>query len=395
MSFERNYNDLRTKSERVVLIRRGIAHVTRPRARKAFTAGAVCMAVYYWAEAQRIEALREFMLILASVAAAAIILPELPSTLWSIDTDRVRNLIPIKQRERLLVQLISAEAEDPVWSDLVWRRAVHPLLEASRSPWLCISDMDYGIHIRPGNAIALPDCGGHRAVTSVSIDSKSTRVLPPPSKTDGRYWVTMARTESSFQHEYTQIGCLARELLPMAGMDSTSWRRMIGLMCSARMMIDGEVIELRPEPVEELPDVVRWYVASALDLPRDRVPVRIMFDFVMEAQTQSFTVSFLSYYCVGSTAITMKLDGPAAAEVTCDPFFGRALSENIGNRVTRTRHTLFEEAVFSTGRDSILLPGSGVHFCWAQLRKEEAVRLVEAAPSSPAADDVLVAVINR
>ncbi|MFI5694833.1 hypothetical protein ACIA58_23460 [Kribbella sp. NPDC051586] len=340
-------------------------------------AGLACMAVYSWAFAKSIDSLEQFMLILMSVAAAAIILPELPSTLWSLDADRIRILIPIRQRKRLLMELIAAEVDDPARSDLLWRKVVDPLLEASRSPWECIGDMDYDIHIHPNCLVELPEDAQQVLVTSVSIDSKSLRVLPPMSKTGGRYWVTMARTASSFQHEYTQMGCLARELLPMAGLDSASWRRLIGQLCSARMMINGEVIDLFPESVDELPDVVRWYAASAFDQPSERVQVRIMFDFVMEALAQSFIVSFLSYYCIGSTAITMKLYGSPGAELTCDAFFGRALSGRLGNGVTRTRKALFDEAVFSTGPDSILLPGSGVHFCWGQSERPDSRQVLE------------------
>jgi hypothetical protein len=343
---------------------RGIAHVTRPRARKAFVAGAACMAIYYWASGRSAETLQQFMLILTSVAAAAIILPELPSTLWTMDADRIRSLIPIRQREQLLVELIAAESDDQAWSKLVWSKAVGPLLGASREPWQYIEDMNYDIHIRPDSSFSWPNALETVVLTGVSVDSKSTRLLPPPAKTGGRYWISMARTEPSFQHEYAQDGCLARELTPMTMLTSTEWHDLIKQLCTARMIIDGEVIELTPEIVDELPDVVRWYASSTFEPSLSRVQVRIMFDMVMEAAVRSFTVSFRSYYCAGSTAITMRLDGPSAAGIVCENFFGRTLFDNIGSGVTQTRHAQFDEAVFSTGRDSILWPGSGVHFRW-------------------------------
>jgi hypothetical protein len=321
------------------------------------------MTVYYLTPGQSAEPVRQFMIILASVAAAAIILPELPSALWTIDAERIRNLIPAHQREQLLQELIAAESDDQSWNEVVWRKALHPLLTASRSPWVYIADMEYDINIHLDRSVALPG-GETLPVTNIAIDNKSTRILPSAEETGGRYWVSMGRTEPSFQHEYTYSGCLARELLPMPDLDSTEWHQLIIQQCSARLIVEGELIELTPEVVDELPDLVRWYAPTAFDPPSKRVRVRMMLDYFTEPKVRTFTVSFLSYYCIGSTAITMKLYDSNESSIVCESYFGRALSDNLGNNITQQHHDFFEEAVFSTGRDSILWPGSGVHYRW-------------------------------
>lgn len=323
------------------------------------------MAVFYLVPGESAEPLREFMIILASVAAAAIILPELPSSLWTIDAERIRNLIPMHQRERLLQELIAAESDDQSWNQVVWRKALQPLLSASRTPWVYIADMEYDVNIHVNRSVKLPN-GKAVAATNIAIDNKSTRILPPLEETGGRYWVSMARTEASFQHEYTQSGCLAREWLPMAALDSSDWHQLIIGQCAARLIVEGELIELSPEVVDELPDVVRWYAPSAFDPPLTPLRVRMMLDYFTEPEVQTFTVFFLSYYCMGSTAITMKLYDGGESRIVCESFFGRALSDNLGSGITQQHHDFFDEAVFSTGRESILWPGSGVHFRWGR-----------------------------
>ncbi|WP_328326206.1 hypothetical protein OHA70_37500 [Kribbella sp. NBC_00382] len=60
----------------------------------------------------------------------------------------------------------------------------------------------------------------------------------------------------------------------------------------------------------------------------------------------------------------MKLHDGADPRIICEPYFGQALSDTLGSNVTQQHHDFFDEAVFSTGRDSILWPGCGVHFRW-------------------------------
>jgi hypothetical protein len=320
------------------------------------------MVLYYFVPS---EPFKLAMTLLASVAAAAIILPELSSDLWSMDPDRIRALIPGSQRESLAKALIDAEFPDePEWANLIWYQSLQPLMVVSEAPWLRIWDMDYDIDVRLDKAAGTTDLSDLHPVTSVSVDSKSTRILPPLSKVPGgRYWLSMARTEASVKHEYDQLGCLGRELTPMSEVASEAWYEIVRSRCSASLLLEGELIELTPEPVEELPDIVRWYAPSSFVPPSEHVRVRLMFDFIMEATRRSFEVSFRSYYCAGSTAITMKMYG-CPDPLECQEFFARALTDNTGHGISLTKHDSFEQAVFSTGRNSIVWPESGVLFRW-------------------------------
>src|SRR5690606_18259931 len=77
-------------------LRRIGAHLTRTNARWAYLTAVICIGIYAsiphsWPVS---DPVKQFVLILASVAIGAVVLPELPSNLWSIDVERVRNLVP-------------------------------------------------------------------------------------------------------------------------------------------------------------------------------------------------------------------------------------------------------------------------------------------------------------
>jgi hypothetical protein len=75
---------------------------------------------------------------------------------------------------------------------------------------------------------------------------------------------------------------------------------------------------------------------------------------------------FSGYYCAGSTVATMKVYGLGeGVELRCDPFFARGLGpQSRGGDIKKSVGALSKQATFSTGRDSILWPGSGVIFDW-------------------------------
>jgi hypothetical protein len=353
----------RRRSRWTLAARRLAAHLTRSTARWGYLLTALCVLGYglvpthvEWG-----DPLRQFLLVLASVAAGAIVLPELPSNLWSLDVTRVRNLVPDDQRATLAQTLVAAESDDPLWNDVVWQDAVRPLLLASREPWRYVRNMDYDVTVHLDRTVAV--AGEHVRCHMVSVDSKSQRVLAHPGA-GASLWISVARTERALADEFAAPGCLAREIVTIDDLTAEQWQQAVTEVCSARLFIGGEAIELDVEVAPERPDLVRWCTPGGFEVPEGWTTVRIMFDFVIGDTVDSFPVMFSGYYCAGTTDISLRLYG--GSELRSEEFVGRALDDG-GRPETVERSTeVFRQRSFTTGGDTILWPGSGVLYRWSR-----------------------------
>lgn len=341
------------------------SHLSRSTARWAYLVAALCLVVYMtvplsWAAA---DPVRQVSLILTSVAIGAALLPELPTNLWSIDAARVRALVPDHQRAHLAQALIEAESDDDRWNELAWTHAMRPLLTASREPWQYLWDMDYSVSVH----LARPfEIGGRsRVLDAVSVQQKSMRMLARPGV--ARMWMTMARSSEALREEFGAAGCLGRELV-VIGDDviGTDWQQAVLEHCHVSMSIDGVSIELEPEAVDERPGLVRWYTPADFRLPESRARLRLSYDFVSEPQQREFGVFFSSYYVAGTTDITLRLhDEHRPSDVSAEYFVAHALDVETRPTVLTTENAVVKQVSFSTGKDSLLWPGSGVIFRWA------------------------------
>jgi len=356
----------RKRSGIALTLRRVWSHLTRYTARWAYLLAAICIIVYAlvpsdWPVA---DPVKQFVLILSSVAVGAVVLPELPSNLWTIDVERVRNLIPGSQRSTLARSLISAESEDDRWNNLVWSKALQPLLKASEEPWRYVRDMDYDASVHLNRILELPS--GTIPVHTVSTDQKSTRVLSRPGVT--AVWVSIARTGSALMGEFGELACLAREVVPLSSLVGADWQAAVIATCRVEMHIDGARVELVAEATADRPDLVRWRTPVEFELPTEWSRVRIMFDFHLDPAVDTFPVIFSGYYCAGTTDISLRLyDENQPSSLECDWFVGRALEETAASGATESTNGVYRQITFSTGRDGILWPGSGVMYRWRTL----------------------------
>jgi hypothetical protein len=344
-------------------LRRVWSHLTRYTARWAYLLAAVCVIIYALVpdEWEISDPVKQFVLILSSVAVGAVVLPELPSNLWTIDVEKVRNLIPGAQRTSLARSLIEAESEDQRWNELVWLKALDPLLEASRKPWQYVRDMDYDVSVHLGRTLQLGD--ERIPVHSVSVDHKSSRVLARPGI--DAVWLSIARTGSALQSEFGEAACLAREIVPLGTLTGQAWQNATVAACHAELYVDGDRVELIHEVTPERPDLVRWRTPVEFELPTERVRVRVQFDFHLDPSVDTFPVIFSGYYCAGTTDIALRLyDENSPSELECDYYVGRALDESGHQGISQYNNGVYRQFAFSTGRDGILWPGSGVMFRW-------------------------------
>ncbi len=346
------------------LLRRVGAHLWRVKARWGYLVVAFCLVLYaivpsLGGPSSISDPLQQFLLILASVSVGGIVLPELPSALWTIDVDRVRNLIPQNQRDQLARTLINAESGDDEWNSLVWDRALEPLFRASREPWRYVRDLDYDISIHLNRELELQ--GKKLTVHTLAVDLTAYRVLARPDVHHA--WISIVRTKAALMEEFKRPGCVARELTPIADLEGDAWHAAVRETCQASFSIDGEYIPLTMSV--DLPDVVRFETPVGVALPSQWAKVQITFDTHMGVSESEFPVFFSGYYCAGTTDITLRLyDENDPSELTCNYFVGKALDEAPLADPTPVRNGPYQRISFSTGKDSILWPGSGVRFAW-------------------------------
>jgi hypothetical protein len=312
------------------------------------------------------EPLEEVSLILAGVAASAVFLPELSSNLWKLSRDDVEKLVPHDRRTSLLRSLLAADSKDSAWDDLVYGQAVLPLMEAAQNPELTVRNMDYTVEVHLNNRVQF-DTRTLR-VHNVETLASSERVLPQRSA-DG-YWVSVARTPAALGLEFLLPGCLLRELVELRdeegnALKTEEWYKAMSALSRVMVTINGQA-QAVVERAGEATDVVRWYFTPEGDEVAGRVPLRISFDFPLAADVDRFPIMFSGYYCAGATVATIKVYGlREGVELRCYPFFARGLGPQTGDGdIKKSTGALSKQASFSTGRNSILWPGSGVIFDW-------------------------------
>lgn len=360
-------------------LRRLWAHLTRSRARGAMILAVLTALIYavvpmLGLAARVADPIRQFALIMVGVAATAVFLPELSSDLWTLSRQKVRDLVPEDRRQALARELISAESDDHEWNAIVFEQALSPLLAASRDQSQIVRNMNYVIqvHVRTTKVVH----GTSMTFHNVETTSNSLRVLPKLDN-DGMFHIAVARTEQALQLEFGQLSCLSREIVPLtddAGRDITGkeWREKIKSMCRISVTINGQVQEARTDDDDPTPDLVRWQIRPEYPEVGQRVPMQINLDYPMSVSEDRFPAYFQSYYCAGATTVSLKAYGLSeTAELRCESFFGRGLGTSAARgQVVKTESTIAQQLSFSTGRDSLLWPGSGVVFSWHECKPD-------------------------
>ena len=353
------------------LIHRFWRHITRSRARAGllvmlFSALIYALLKRYTPPGH--EPLQEVSLILAGVAASAVFLPELSSNLWKLSRDDVEKLVPHDRRKSLLRSLLAADSRDAAWDELVYDQAVTPLMKAAQDPELTVRNMEYTVEVHLDNLVQF----GERSlrVHNVETLASSERVLPQRSA-DG-YWVSVARTPAALGLEFLSPGCLLREIVELRDeegrpLETDEWYQAMSALSRVMVTVNGQA-QAVIERAGEATDVVRWYFTPEGEEVAQRVPIRIAFDFPLAADVDRFPVHFSGYYCAGATVVTIKLYGLRdGVDLQCYSFFARGLGPQTGGGdIKMSDGALSKQASFSTGRDSILWPGSGVIFDWHQ-----------------------------
>ncbi|MBV9012927.1 MAG: hypothetical protein JO272_12915 [Pseudonocardiales bacterium] len=283
--------------------RRIIAHLTRSKARVGWILIFLCGTLYAFVDQ---EAVRQMALVLASVSAGAIFLPELSSDLWTMRADEIRKTVPEKRVAELQKELLVAATNSPDWSPFVWSEALSPMLSAVREPLQVQWYLTYDIRVYLDQVV---EFAGER-LTIHRLDSlcRSERLLPVGS--NSRIWVSLARTHDALMNEFGSSGCLLREQVELPDVPVEKWRDAILQLCYVSVTINGQAVPLEVSVVDNL-DVVRWETNISDDgFGGERVPVTVSVSFPLSQNVTKFPIIFASYYCVGRTEISFSVYHP-------------------------------------------------------------------------------------
>lgn len=341
-------------------------HLFRAAARRAWAIVGLCFALVVVLDARdSLPELREFLLIVAGVAAGAIFLPELSASLWDLDPQRIRNLVPlakVRGLHRAIVKAsLGADEASVKWGSVVWSQAIEPLLVAGIDQRTIVWDVSYDIAVKLHRT--LPSAGEPMPVSRVSTRLRYQRVLPVAS--DGKIWVSAARTDSAMRNEFQVPACLLRELVPLPALGPEAWGTQVLAQCKPTLSVNARPVLLKVAD-EQMPDIVRW--EATLDDPaitKGYVDVEVSFDYPMDSRVTDFPVDFPGYYCAGATRVAFTLDSSndPAVRLRAQKFLAAGLDRAPEHR--EPEDTGFEQRlVYLSPKDALLWPGSGVHFEW-------------------------------
>lgn len=365
--------------------RRIARHLSRSRARVAGLVMLVSITLYVlltvladtgpWVT----DALQQFFLVVASVSAGAVVLPELSSNLWRIRAEEVRELIPDEQIRGLERALVHSQVDDPAWAETVLASALRPLIEAGRQPHRVVANLTYNVQVRPDRQVTLD--GAPVPVHRIETMIRAQRVLPPREDDEGIYWVSVARSADALRLEYDQPACLYREVVvEPADWPPGRWDALMRAYSRAEIVLDGTVVEATTDPPAgyehlETPGLIRWYFDSA-DLGRftrehERSSITIKLDYVTSTAENRFHVALRAFYVTGASHVSVKLDDPDDRYVLDrEVFLGQALGRPaaLGSAPDSAGR---KEVSIDTGGDALIWPGSGLLVTWH--RREDGV----------------------
>lgn len=349
-------------------VQRLVRHLTRSRARVGWLLFGACALVYMTLS---VAVAKEFALVLAGVAAGAVFLPDLSSNLWTMRGEEIRKTIPDERVRELRRELVSAAVDHWGRNEFIWAQVLEPLLHTVNQPLAVQWNSSYDVHLYMHQPIVV--AGEKVEIHMLETTSRSERILPGGE--GERIWVSLARTNEALMSEFGKPGCLLRELVDLPDLPRERWRDEVIKHCVVNIAVNGQPLPVAT-PAGENVDVIRWEAPvprrSERDPLNEPAPVMVSVQFPLSSTVSTFPMIFASYFCVGRTEVTFTAyhpDPETAVAVDFENFLSRQPGGMSAGEVVRRTPEAGNLCGFnfSTRRDAVLWPGSGMLFKW-QLR---------------------------
>ena len=298
-------------SELLRVLKASYYFLQRKQARKAWFifVAAVAFASLPWTAGW--HEVRQGAIVLASLAAGAIFLPELNSGLWRLNAKEIRDTIPEHRRHAFYLELIRADCPEDAWAqrwaDLMWQWGVQPLLDEARHKRGIRWDMSYEVSVYLNNHVEI--AGQPQIMTRIETIIDNARVLP--SAPDGMVWVSVCGNEESLRSEFKDERCLSRELVDLPNLDEATWATEVRKLCYVRVQIGERTMRFGPDNIinKSRGDlrIMRWMVPVSGESNGAPVSCRIEVHFYITPTTTHFPIMFSKYYCAGRTLAAFRL----------------------------------------------------------------------------------------
>lgn len=354
-------------------LRASYAFLTREQARRAWFIFVVCVAVASLHWTARFHEIQQGAIVLASLAAGAIFMPELNSGLWRLKAKEIRDTIPERKRREFFTELIRADCADDEWAQrwatLMWRSGVIPLLDAAHDSRRIHWNINYDVSVHLGQEINV----GHRRVEMARVESSIDYERVFSQADPNTVWVSVAGNDASLLSEFNEDACLTRELVPLPGLTKKSWEAEVRRLCRVRARIGPRIIDFDSDHVVTVPGdddlrLVRWLIPILKeDTQGELIPCQIEIHFPMEMRENNFPALLAGYYCAGRTVLSFRLYHGQSPKPMLR-YFDEFLSEGKGNiaswKPERFDTEERQSVTYRTPDNSLLWPGSGIYFWW-------------------------------
>lgn len=177
-------------------------------------------------------------------------------------------------------------------------------------------------------------------------------------------WVSFARSTDALRREFTEAACLSRELVEVSEAD---WEILLerGAM-NAEISYDGRPV---PSPRAERPstDLFRLHFVLPEPVVGVRSTVEMRMEFLLYAQLRAFPVRFPTYFCVGQTEVSLRMNDPAITKLDAMVNFAgdTELAQSPEPVGWQPRQSPSSRSLrIWSSKNVALWPGSGVIFFW-------------------------------
>ena len=360
----------------VLVLRRVVRHVTRRKALLAALLG--CIAAIVATVIGPSTEVGQVMLVALGIFASVVVLPDAPHRLWNVTTLDLAETVPrnhLLEATRSIAKAIYIQSgressfgilpEHLV--DSIWDNQLNNFVGLLRDPSRVVLDMNYHVRITPSTDNVNPhrvrttiDTRRHLPHLSPSIDGFKTR----------RIWFSYCSNMSVLSEEFAAHadGCLARELIERGDSEQPeAWfERVSGYEVGLR--IDGQEVQVvKTDRVVaktergERPDgcIYRiWFPAG--EIGTKFTSTELTARFCINRNTSHFPVKFAAYSIVGTTSITLEVEG-SNIELDYDEYLA-PVDRNID--IKQGLYDSSTECTVRTRGTTVLPMGAGAVFLW-------------------------------
>jgi hypothetical protein len=344
----------------------------REQARRAWFIFVVSISLASIPWSAQLYVLRQGAIVMAGIAATAIFMPELSSRLWYLGGNEIRDTIPEHRRRAFYAELLRADCPDEDWAqrwaDLVWRRGVVPLLDATQETSRIHWDVTYEVSVHLGLRLNI----GGRTQPMARVETRhGYKCLLPALSTDN-LWVSVVGNDTSLDSEFEESGCMSRELVRLPGLTKQDWANEVRRLCEVHVTIGTHIVSFVDDNILTVPGpddvwIVRWLLPK-IDDKAVQAPVecQIDIDFPTKVRQNNFPLLLAGYYCAGKTSLSFRFYHNQTRKPALH-YYSEFLSEGGRNiaalKPERLDSDERQSVIYRTTEDSLLWPGSGI-YCW-------------------------------